>query len=125
MIDVASCYIRRGDLVLGVLSHKHGAWLLPGGKVEPGETEQQAAARELHEETGLVALDGLRLYRSPSTVHPDVMVHVYLVDIARGARPRTREPGNTVAWITPYQLCDSRSFGPFYRKFFRAIGVSW
>lgn len=31
-----------------------GRWSLPGGRVEPGETDHQAVCREVQEETGLV-----------------------------------------------------------------------
>ncbi|HUL24246.1 MAG TPA: NUDIX domain-containing protein [Streptosporangiaceae bacterium] len=30
-----------------------GRWSLPGGRVEPGESDSQAVVREVHEETGL------------------------------------------------------------------------
>ena len=37
-------------------------WGFPGGGVEPGESDEQAAYRELAEETGLVLDGGLRLF---------------------------------------------------------------
>jgi 8-oxo-dGTP diphosphatase len=46
-----------------------GLWSLPGGHIEPGERAADAALRELHEETGVIA-DVI----GPVTIH-DVIVH--------------------------------------------------
>lgn len=57
IVHVAVGIVLRDDQVLIALRpdhvHQGGLWEFPGGKVEPGETVQQALARELAEEVGL------------------------------------------------------------------------
>jgi len=54
-----------GRLLLIKRGHEPGAglWSLPGGRIEPGETDQQAVAREVLEETGLTVQIGRLLGR--------------------------------------------------------------
>ncbi len=54
----AGIVVVRGDEVLIIQRGKppyQGEWSIPGGKIEYGETAQEAALRELHEETGVTA----------------------------------------------------------------------
>jgi 8-oxo-dGTP diphosphatase len=50
----------RGRLLLIKRGHEPGAglWSLPGGRIEPGETDAEALVREMHEETGLLVEPG-------------------------------------------------------------------
>src|SRR5271168_365189 len=51
---------RDGRLLLIKRGHAPGAglWSLPGGRIEPGETDAEALVREMREETGLLVEAG-------------------------------------------------------------------
>jgi diphosphoinositol-polyphosphate diphosphatase len=50
-----------GKVLLASSSSKKNGWVLPAGGIDPGETPDQAAIRELHEEAGAVSdLQSLR-----------------------------------------------------------------
>ena len=91
----------------GVILHRHrllGIWVQPGGHVDPGEGPEEAAVRETHEETGLVAhhLEPARLFHVD--VHPGPRGHTHydlryvLVGEPRDPSP---PPGESpeVAWF--------------------------
>jgi ADP-ribose pyrophosphatase YjhB (NUDIX family) len=53
--------VTRNDCEILLVGNDYGGeeliWNLPGGAVDPGENMIQAVARELHEETGITALE--------------------------------------------------------------------
>lgn len=56
----ALIFDERGRLLVVQRGHEPaaGLWSVPGGKVEPGETDGQAVIREIQEETGLTVTVG-------------------------------------------------------------------
>jgi 8-oxo-dGTP diphosphatase len=56
-VGVSAVVVRDGAVLVGrrIGSHGGGTWAFPGGKPDPGEHPRDTAARELLEETGLVA----------------------------------------------------------------------
>lgn len=62
VINVAAAIIERDGLILlarrDAQRDQAGLWEFPGGKLEPGETQPQALARELSEELGITATVG-------------------------------------------------------------------
>lgn len=85
-----------------LLQHETGKWMLPKGTIEPGETPEAVALREVAEETGIhnvrvVADLGEERYtffwRAENTYY-DKTVHYYLLEWLGGEEPRPqREEG--------------------------------
>ena len=69
------CAVLRDDAILmvRVLIDGRSWWTLPGGGVEPGETDEHAALRELQEETQLIGSEPRWICDLPD---PCFLIHV-------------------------------------------------
>lgn len=104
MVDVVAALIWEGDrfLICQRPAHKANAllWEFVGGKVEPGESRQEALVRECREELDITVTVG-ELFMELTHTYPDITVHLYLYHAAIAAgTPRMLEH-HALQWITP------------------------
>lgn len=107
MIDVAVSVVHGpdgrvllGERTAGKLSA--GYWEFPGGKVEPGETAAQAAARELLEETGVSATD-LTPWQVYEHDFATKRVRLHWFHVRRWSGEPRGLDGQKLAWVDPVQ----------------------
>src|SRR5262245_3025425 len=86
-----------------------GRWEFPGGKVEAGESEEEALVRECREELAVEISLGDRIGGDVPLQHGRALLRVWLAELVSGA-PKALEPAS-VRWLTADEL-DSVSWLP-------------
>jgi mutator protein MutT len=105
-VTVVAAVIERGGryLVSRRLAGTHlaGLWEFPGGKCEPGESQERCLARELDEELGVASTVGPELI-VVEHAYPDrsVRLHFRRCEVEGDPQPRL---GQELRWVTASEL---------------------
>lgn len=116
-VRVVAGVIRHGALFLVCRRPTHkrhgGLWEFPGGKCNPGESDEDALRRELHEELGVtVTAVGTELFAIDD---PGSHFRIAFVPVEIGGRPLCLEHSE-LTWATPQALL-SLELAPGDRSF--------
>ena len=122
IIEVVGAIIKDGDryLVGQRPAHKSqgGLWEFMGGKIEPGETPEQALARECREELNL-EIENERIIDSVIHEYPEKTIRLTLIECKPkvGSTPRPNEH-QEIRWVTREEM-DALDFAPADRDLIR------
>lgn len=109
-MQVAAAVIERDGRILLARRRPDGPhplkWEFPGGKVEPGETPEQALRRELREELDIVATIGPELARYEYAYPGQSAIElIFYSVIAVDGEPRNRSFAS-ICWEAPGAIAD-------------------
>ncbi|HTP16432.1 MAG TPA: NUDIX domain-containing protein [Streptosporangiaceae bacterium] len=103
-----------GRLLLIKRGHEPGAglWSLPGGRIEPGETDKQAVVREISEECGLLVTCGplLGAVERPGLDGAIIDIRDYRCSVAGGELQAGGDAAGA-RWVTAAQIWDLDAAG--------------
>jgi 8-oxo-dGTP diphosphatase len=81
-----------------------GRWEFPGGKVEPGESDTDALAREIREELGVEISVGERV-PGEWPLNDDLVLHLYVASLLEG-EPQPLDHHDEIRWVAPEEFED-------------------
>ena len=114
MTEVVAALIWRGDkfMICQRPVHKASAllWEFVGGKVESGETKEQALVRECREELAVTVCVG-EVFAEAVHEYPDITVHLTLFNASIAEGEPQKLEHNDIRWITPAEI-PSYEFSP-------------
>lgn len=103
-------YRQKGNgIQIQMIQDRYGKITLPKGKMEPGETVEQTALREIAEETGITGTIKQPLetisyqYTLPGIGLVDKEVHYFLVEATGGELQAQVEEIRGVEWLEPME----------------------
>ena len=104
VVHVAAAAIIKDEQILLALRPKHqhqgGLWEFPGGKIEPGETPEDALVRELEEELNIqIAPQDLHVFTFASHSYDDMHLLMPLFTCRNWQGKIQPQEGQTIAWV--------------------------
>ncbi len=109
-VEVAGCFIEIDNKILFLERTRKkvsgGTWGVPGGKLEHNETPEQAAKRELFEETGITAHSPLQYIYSlyMRLPHVDYIFHMFAAHFDQMPDVQLCDENDSYKWATAKDL---------------------
>ena len=107
MTDVVAALIWNNDRFLACQRPAHKArgllWEFVGGKVEPGESREEALIRECQEELG-IRVKPLGIFMEVTHTYPDLTVHLILYNAVIAEGEIRLLEHNDAKWLLPEQI---------------------
>lgn len=123
MVEVVAALIWDNNKFMICQRPEHKArallWEFVGGKVEPGETKEQALIRECHEELA-IRICVTDIFMDVVHEYPDITVHLTLFNatVAEGVPQKIEH--NDIKWITVSEI-DKYDFCPADEEILKKI----